>query len=331
MENNNWLNLIIEEAIEPELEICDPHHHLWDYPSNTYMTNDLLADLKSGHNIKSTAYMECGSMYRKHGAISMRPIGETEFAHNIATSAADNRDSDIRICESIVGFADLTEFSVPQILDNHQEISKHFVGIRHASAWDSNTTIKNAHTNPIKELFSDSNFRRGFAELGKRNLTFDAWLYHPQIPELTALAKAFPDQIIILDHLGGLLGIGPYSGKRREIFNYWKKAISNLADCPNVFAKLGGLVMPINGFGFHKNKFPPTSQELAETTRNYYLFMIDTFGPYRCMFESNFPVDKASCSYTVLWNSFKLITTGFSNAEKSALYRQTAEKIYRID
>ena len=190
--------------------------------------------------------------------------------------------------------------------------------------------MRNSHTNPPPGLLADAAFRRGFAELGKRGLTFDAWLYHPQLRELIDLARAFPETPIVLDHFGGPLGIGPYEGKRAEIFAAWKRDFRELAGCPNVVAKLGGLVMPLNNFGFHRRERPATSAELVEATRDWYLHAIDCFGPSRCMFESNFPVDKASGSYAVLWNSFKRLTAGFSAADTAALFHDTAARFYGL-
>jgi len=332
MNKQQWLSQIKEDILEPQLEICDPHHHLWDHPNNRYMFDELMADLTSGHNVQTTVYMECGSMYRADGPQALRPVGETEFVNGVAEMSASGLHGNPRVCASIVGFADLADGNtVEETLDGHINASSRFVGIRHASGWDANEEIKNSHTKPTEGLLGNRKFRSGFAELAKRNLVFDAWLYHPQIPELTDLAHSFPEQPIVFDHFGGPLGIGPYAGKRDEIFKYWKGVIAKLAECDNVFAKLGGLVMPVNGFGFHKRDRPAASLELAEATREYYLYMIEQFGPKRCMFESNFPVDKASCSYAVLWNSFKRITSDFSDSEKAALYRDTAIQIYRVN
>jgi predicted TIM-barrel fold metal-dependent hydrolase len=179
-------------------------------------------------------------------------------------------------------------------------------------------------------MLGTSAFRRGFGELASRGLSFDAWLYHPQIPELTDLAREFEETTIVLDHFGGPLGIGPYEGRRDEIFSQWRIDIAELAACPNVVAKLGGLVMPVNGWGFHKQDDPPTSDDLVRATRDWYLHAIDVFSPDRCMFESNFPVDKASCSYRVLWNSFKKIASSFDEREQDAMFRTTAERVYRL-
>ena len=332
MDRAQWLAQVEEEILEPGLPICDPHHHLWDTPQSRYMLDDLLADTQSGHNVVSTVYMECGSMYRASGPEAMKPVGETEFVNGVAAMSASGTYGESRLCAAIVGLADLSlGAAVGEVLDAHVAASARCKGIRHATGWDAHDEIRNSHTQPSAHLLADATFRTGFAELGKRGMTFDAWLYHPQIPELTALARAFPEQPIIFDHFGGPLGIGPYAGRREEIFAHWKDTVAELATCTNVVAKLGGLAMPVNGFGFHKAERPATSAQLAEATRPYYLHAIEHFGPSRCMFESNFPVDKASCSYAVLWNSFKRMTAGFSDCDKAMLYHDTATSTYRIE
>ena len=331
MDKNEWLAQVSEEIVEPDLAICDPHHHLWDHPQSRYLLDELLQDTGSGHNIVSTVFMECGSMYRAEGPEALKPVGETEFVNGIAAMSASGNYGSTKACASIIGYADLMlGAAVGEALDAHMSATPRFKGIRHAAGWDPNEEIRNSHTDPIEDLMGHPQFRQGFAELGKRNLTFDAWFYHPQIPQLTDLARAFPEQTIVFDHFGGPLGIGPYEGKYEEIFDYWKSAVEELATCENVVAKLGGLVMPINGFGFHKEPVPPTSDQLVRITKRYYLHMIEHFGVDRCMFESNFPVDKASCSYAVLWNSFKKMTEGFSATEQASLFRYTAERVYSV-
>ena len=322
----------MEEILEPARPICDPHHHLWDHPGRRYLLDELLADTGSGHNVVSTVFVECMSMYRAGGAAELRPVGETEFVNGVAAMSASGGFGPSRVARGIVSFADLTLGDrVGAVLDAHLAASPRFRGIRHAAGWDASDQIRNSHTNPPAGLFLDSRFRQGFAELGKRGLSFDAWLYHPQLSDLTDLAKAFGDTTIILDHVGGPLGIGPYAGRRAEVFAAWKAAIRALAERRNVVVKLGGLVMPLNGFGFHKRAEPIGSTELAEATRDWYLHTIDCFGVERCMFESNFPVDKVSVSYRVLWNSFKRIVAGFSAAERATLFHDTAVRIYRLE
>jgi L-fuconolactonase len=317
-----------EEILDPDLPICDPHHHLWDRPESRYVLEDLLDDTGSGHNIVSTVFVECAASYRTSGPVELRPVGETEFVDEIATAA---EASPTRVAAGIVSFADLNLGShVGVVLDAHLEASERFRGIRHAAGWDASDVVRNSHSLPSEGMLAQTEFRRGFGELAPRGLSFDAWLYHPQIPELTDLARDFPETTIVLDHFGGPLGIGPYEGRRAAIFEEWKKNLSELAACPNVVAKLGGLVMPINGFGFHKRDERATSDELVAATRDWYLHAIDVFSPDRCMFESNFPVDKVSCSYDVLWNSFKKIAAGFTEAERSAMFFGTAARVYRL-
>lgn len=327
-----WLAQVSEAVLEPELAICDPHHHLWDYPHNRYMFDELLADVGSGHNVRSTVYMECASMFRADGPEALKPVGETEFVNGIAAMGASGHYGDVRVCAAIVGFADLTLGpAVGEVLDAHAAVTPRFAGIRHASGWDASDAVRNSHTDPGPGLLADATFRAGFAELGRRGMTFDAWMYHPQIPELTDLARAFPGQTIVFDHFGGPLGIGPYAGQREAIAAQWRRDVAELAGCANVVAKLGGLAMPINGFDFHKQARPPGSDDLVAANGDYYRHMIECFGPERCMFESNFPVDKASCSYVVLWNAFKRLTQDFSVTERAAMFHDNAVRVYGIE
>ncbi|MEM1436727.1 MAG: amidohydrolase family protein [Pseudomonadota bacterium] len=331
MIRNQWLEQVTEPILEPDLPICDPHHHLWDHPQSRYLLDDLLADTGSGHNVVSTVFVECMSMYRAAGPEPMKSLGEVEFVNGVAAMAASGQYGATRACAGIVSYADLTlGAAVGDVLDAHQAASSRFRGIRHAASWDPSPDVRNAHTNPPRHLLEAPEFRAGMAELGKRGLSFDAWIFHPQIPELTALARACPDVTIVFDHFGGPLGIGPYQGHRLEIFDQWRRDLKELASYENVVAKLGGLVMPINGFGLHKQTVPPGSDQIVELTEPYYRHAIDVFGPDRCMFESNFPVDKQSVSYPVLWNAFKKLVADASPAEKAALFRDTAERVYRI-
>jgi L-fuconolactonase len=325
------LGLMVEEAIEPGLPICDPHHHLWDYPGSRYLIDELAADLGAGHRVTKTVFVECKQFYRREGPVEFRPVGETGFIDRIA-GPLETRSGVTDIAAGIVGFADLSlGHEVQAVIETHLEASSRFRGVRHASAWDESDRVHNAHTNPPRGLLGDKEFHAGLACLQKPGLSFDAWLYHPQIPELTNLARAFPDLTIVLNHMAGPLGIGPYAGHRKEVFGVWKGNMAELANCENVSVKLGGLTMSMSGFGWHKREAPAGSLELAEAMAPYYRSCIEQFGVQRCMFESNFPVDRASCSYTVLWNAFKRLTSGYSQAERSALFHDTAIRIYRLD
>jgi predicted TIM-barrel fold metal-dependent hydrolase len=335
--NSDWLALTAEEPLDPERPICDPHHHLWDGQTARvaprYLLDEILEDVRGGgHNVVSTVFIECGAMYRREGPEALRVVGETEFVNGIAAMSASGRYGTPRVAAAIVGTADLRlGAAVGAVLDAQIAAGGgRFRGIRRAAARDDDPAVPRHRTAPAAGLFAREDFRAGFAELAPRRLTFEAWCYHPQIPEVTALARAFPGTTIILNHFGGPIGVGAYAGRAREVYAGWRAAISELATCPNVVAKLGGINMEVNGFGWHQRPRPPSSQELADGTRHYYEFTIEKFGPGRCMFESNFPVDAVTCSYTVLWNSFKRLTAGASAAEKAALFHDTAARVYRI-
>jgi len=329
-EREAWLKLTVEETIEPELPICDPHHHLWERPNDRYLLEELLQDTGGGHRIVQTVFVECLSMYRKDGPQEMQPVGETEFVQGIADKNKSGHGL-TDVAAGIVGFADLTlGAAVAPVLETHIAASKNrFRGIRYISTWDASPDIISSRNVP-RGLLLDTKFREGFACLQKYDLSFDAWLFYPQLMELVDLARAFPDTCIVMNHIGGLLGTGPYAGKREEVFNDWKRGIAALATCRNVVIKLGGLGMPRSGFGWHERAVPPNSIELAEATAPYYRYCIEHFGVDRCMFESNFPVDKISYSYHVLWNAFKRITKDFSPQERAALFHDTAARVYRL-
>jgi predicted TIM-barrel fold metal-dependent hydrolase len=334
--NHDWLALTVEAPLEPDLPICDPHHHLWDRrPARVvprYLLDEILEDAGAGHNVVSTVFIECGAMFKPDGPEALRPLGETEFVNGIAAMSASGIYGKTRVAAGIVGTADLRlGDAVAGVLDAQIAAGGgRFRGIRRAAAWDPDPAVPNHRTEPPPQLFLRADFRAGFAHLARRRLTFEAWCYHRQIPDVTALARAFPDATIVLDHFGGPLGIGPYAGRAREVHAEWRVSISELATCPNVVAKLGGINMEVNGFGWHEKPRPPSSQALADATRHYYDFTIEKFGVDRCMFESNFPVDMVTCSYTVLWNSFKRLTSGYSAAERAKLFHDTAARVYRL-
>jgi predicted TIM-barrel fold metal-dependent hydrolase len=331
----DWLAQVREEILEPDLPIVDPHHHLWDFPAHRYLLPDLLADTGSGHKIESTVFIECTACYRADGASELRPLGETEFVNGIAAMSASGAYGPTRVAAGIVGLVDLTIGArAEEVLALHMAAAgPRFKGIRHAAAWEDKVPeIHNSHTNPPPHLYRDhAGFREGFAALGRLGLSFDAWLYHPQIADLTHLARTFPWQPIVLDHVGGPLGLGWYADQRQEILSAWRRDIRELADCANVSIKLGGLGMRINGFRFHHRERAPASQDLAEAWRPYVETCIEAFGVSRCMFESNFPVDKISGSYAIYWNAFKRLVAGASADEKAALFRDTAKRFYRLD
>ena len=333
-----WLDQVTEKIVDQDLEIIDPHHHLWPgtpgtdgvSAENRYLLEDLWNDTQSGHNVVKTVFVECGQGYYESGSEAMKPVGETKFVVGVAEEA--KQDVSKAQIEGIVGHADMMlGESAREVLEAHLEEGKgRFKGIRHGASWDESDEIRNSHSNPIQSIYLDDEFQKGIEQLDALNFTLDAWNYHKQIKELTELAKCFPNLKIVQNHFGGPLGIGPYAGRREDVFSVWQESIAELAERDNVFIKIGGLAMPINGWGWHKRELPANSDEFIESHGRYYLHAIKCFGVERCMFESNFPVDKRSISYPILWNGFKKIVEDFSTEEKEYLFYKTAAEFYSL-
>jgi predicted TIM-barrel fold metal-dependent hydrolase len=328
----DWLAQYTEEVIDPSRPIVDPHHHLWDRGGQRYMIEELSADIASGHNIVATVYVEARSMYRATGPEALRPVGEVEFANGAAAMSASGGYGPAAICAGIVGHANLSLGEAARaVLEAEIAAGQgRFRGIRHSSAFDADPDVGHMYTTRPKGLLLDPTFRKGFACLAPLGLSFDAWMFHPQIGELTDLARAFPDTKIVLDHCGGPVGLGRFANRREETFAVWKASIQEIAKCPNVVVKLGGLAMRLLGYDFHQRPRPPSSEEAAAAWRPYIESCIEAFGPGRCMFESNFPPDKGQCSYQVIFNAFKRIAAPYSEAEKTALFSKTATEVYRL-
>jgi L-fuconolactonase len=331
--NDAWLAKQPPEPIlDPELPIIDTHHHFWDHPDHRYLLHELLADLNTGHNIVATVFLECRSMYRASGPQEMRPVGETEFVNGIAAMSASGGYGTTQIAAGIVGYADLTlgDRVAPVVEAHIRAGGGRFRGVRHSAGWDASDTIGNSRPDMQPHLYERADFRAGLARLAAMGLSFDAWLYHPQLSDVVSLARAFPGATIIMGHTGGVLGYGPYAGRRNEVFASWKQSISELAGCPNVILKLGGMMRRLAAFDYGTAAAPPSSEELAGYWRPYMETGIELFGADRCTFESNFPVEKVGTGYASLWNAFKRIAASASPDEKRALFAGTARRAYRL-
>lgn len=327
--NNEWINQVAEVVIDPSREIIDAHHHIWPGDTMNYDLDEFVGDTNSGHNIVGTVFLECHAAYRDDGPEHLRCVGETEYVAEAAARSVDMKGP--ASIAAIVAHADLTGDRLDEVLDAHEAAGRGlFRGIRHGAACDPNPETLAIPGPAMPGLLAMTSFRRGVARLGERGLTFETWLFHHQIKEFIELARATPGTTMILDHFGTPLGVGQYADKREEIFATWQEDISALAECPNVYAKLGGMAMPDNGFGWHLDDKPPTSDEFVQAQRRYYDHTIACFGPDRCMFESNFPVDRLSLGYGVLWNGFKKIAAGFSNEEQDLMFAGVARKVYRL-
>jgi predicted TIM-barrel fold metal-dependent hydrolase len=329
----DWLARHTEEILEPGLPIVDPHHHLWDRPGYRYLFPELLADVGSGHNIHATMFEQAASMYRADGPDELKSLGETEFVTGVAAMSASGKYGTTRCIAGIVGYVDLRLGArAKDLLERHIATSGgRLRGIRNGSTWSDDPTLKVFGGGAPQGLLLDKSFREGFAALVALGLTFDAWTFQTQLSDVVDLARTFPQARIVLNHVGGPVGIGPYAGKREEAFAAWRAKIQEIASFPNTYVKLGGLGMKMIGFDFFERPEPPSSQDLEKAWRPYIETCIAAFGPQRAMFESNFPVDKGSCSYQVLWNAFKRIAAGYSADEKTALFSGAAKKAYRLD
>lgn len=330
---DTWTKLRNEAVLEPTLPIIDPHHHIWDDERGRYLIEEFAEDVNSGHNIVATVFVEAGTMYRVSDLAAMQPVGEIEFVNGIAAMSASGRYGRSHLCAGIVGHADLTlGDKVQPVLEALIAAGNgRFRGIRHGVTWDTGNAAKFGKRQAPQHQLLDPTFRQGFAHLQPLGLSFESWQFHPQLPDLVDLLRAFPDTHVILNHVGGLLGIPPHDGNRAEIFALWHRHIRELAQFPNLSVKVGGLGMLYCGWDFHLRDVPPSSEELANAWRPYVEACIEAFGPDRCMMESNFPVDKQSCGYGVLWNAFKRITKSYTVTEKSALYHDTAGRVYHLN
>lgn len=328
-ELERWTRQSVEEALEPSLRIVDPHQHFYDNDRGRYLLHEFLDDTNSGHRVVATVYVETGSMYRQRGADELKPVGEIEFVRGIAAMSDSGQYGEIEVAAGIVGHADLRfgDRIVPVVEAMIEAGGGRFRGVRQNATWDTGGAAW--HRNP-RHLLLDANFHKGLRHLVDRQLSFDAWLFYPQLVDLVPLLKRFDDATIVLNHSGGILGLPPHDGRRDEVFRSWRDQLRKLSVFPNLSVKVGGLGMIRCGWGYHLRDKPPLSEELAGTWRPYVETCIELFGPERCMLESNFPSDKQSCSYSVLWNTYKRIASVFSESEKAALFADTAIRTYRL-
>ena len=333
--DNDWLSLTKEPTLEPELPICDPHHHFWDLrpqsiPYQRYLLHELIADISSGHNVRSTVFVEARSMYRADGPVELRPVGEVEFVQGLAAASASGIYGPSLAAAAIVGHADLKlGEGVTPVLEALQAASPNrFKGIRHNVTWSPDPALENRESEGI---LANSQFQSGARVLAQMGLSLDTMLSFPQLPELAEFAKAVPELKIILNHIGGGNRVGIYANRDDEVLTLWKQGIASVAACPNVTVKLGGMGMPRWGFGWHRREIPIGSEELAQSMSPWIDYCIEQFGPDRCMFESNFPPDKVSHSYNVLFNAFKRLSRSYSASERSAMFHDTATAVYRIE
>lgn len=325
-----WLAKRTEPAIDPEQMIIDPHHHLWDRAGSTYLATELLADTGGSHRVTHTVFVECRSKWDRDAEPHMAPIGETRFVAGEAAEMAERAGAYIG---AIVSHADLMlGEAVGEVLEAHAAAGAGlFRGIRHSTAWDSDPAPHNAHTGSTQHMMGSPEFVQGARTLASMGFSLDTWLYHPQVDELVELAAAVPELTIIIDHLGGPLGVGGYSEQRDEVRSAWQQSMTAAAACSNIVLKVGGIGMDnVYGTGWSMLDAPPSSEEVAAYWSDDVRWCIDTFGPDRCMFESNFPVDRQTLPYSVLWNAMQIMAADYGAPEKADLFAGTAGRTYKI-
>lgn len=330
-----WYAKVVEAPLEADLPIIDAHHHVWSVAPaegfQPYGIEPLLADTTgAGHRIIATVYVDGHSGYLRTGPEALRPVGETAYADALAEEGLRRNGGACQVCAAIIPHADLQLGArVGEVLDAHRAESARFRGIRYMTAIDPD--LPPIYGAREAGLMTRPAFREGFAELARRGLSFDSWLFHPQLSELVDLARGFPDASIVLDHSGGPLGIRRYAHRRAEGFAEWRAGLAQAAACPNIVLKIGSLNMSYTGLDATGLPSPRGSEETARVQREHVLTAIDLFGPERCMMESNFPVDKMSISYGILWNTFKRITAGFTRDEREQMFARTAAMVYGLD
>ena len=334
--SNDWLAQVQEEILEPDRAIIDPHHHLWKKRFNQdYLLPELFSDTGSGHNIVKTMFMECRAFYNRDAPDHLMSVGETETIAELAKQSREDSDNQAYIA-GLVAHTDLcrageSEEDFLEALAAHKKSSNGLLkGFRHSAARDRRPEDLFIVSAAPPYLHGRESFRKGLRMIAEQGLTYDTWHYHHQNLDFLDLARAVPECTMVLDHFGTPLGVGVYKSCKDEIFQEWKQEIREIAKCENVYAKLGGLAMPDNGYGWHVADCPPTSDELVHAQERYYMHTIECFGPDRCMFESNFPVDRLSINYHVLWNAFKKMAAGFNEEEKHAMFYGTAESVYSL-
>lgn len=317
-----------EEPLDPDQRIVDAHHHLYERPGIRYLLEEYKTDLASGHNVQATVFVQARYMLRDSGPESMRSVGETEFATAVAEECEST--GGVRVGAAIVGQADFTlGDGVRPVLEAHIAAGgRRFRGIRHVAAWDEDASLLNSNYPTTPDILSAPAFRAGFSHLAPLDLTFDAWIFYTQLAQLAALARAFPGTAIVLNHCGGIVRTGRHLPLRNDVYPKWLAGMRDLAACPNVMVKLGGLGMPLSGFATPTNT--ASSQELAQIWRPWIEQCVELFGTKRCMYESNFPADSVSHSYGVGWNAMKRIASGLDQNGKDDLFWRSATCFYKL-
>lgn len=326
-----WLAQVAEPAVEPELPIIDPHHHLWDVESAFYHAPELVADVNAGHRVLATVFVECKAHFDNDAPAGFEPVGETRFAVAQAQAAAQLPQGHAGLVKGIVAYGDPFVPNPQGVLEAHLEDGQgRMRGVRVRAAWHADPAFAAPHGGADEHLIASPELDRYCAILAEMGLVLDLWVYHTQLDQAAELARRHPRLAIVLNHCGGPLGIGPYADKRAAVREAWSRSLGRVAANDNVAVKIGGLAMPRTGLSFADAAKPASCVELVERWTPYVRTCIELFGADRAMFESNFPVDKGSCNYVSVWNAFKLLSAGYPDAARRKLLAGTANRVYGL-
>lgn len=331
-----WLSRAVPEpALAPDLPIIDAHLHFWDYNGHFYGVEAFAQDaLSSGHKLAATVFVESGTRLHATGPEHLRSVSETEFAVGISAMAATSTWTTTRVAAAIVAHADLTwddELLQEALCAQAAAADGRLRGIRQRAKADPDPVVAGPVRSAPLGLFRDPRFRHGLKRLAAMNLSFEVSIFHPQLRDVIDLARAVPEANLVVIHSASPLGFGSYAGREAEVHAKWRASMRELATCPNVSVKLGGLLMCLGNFDFSKAERPPTAEELVKLWNPYIADCVELLGADRCMASSNFPVEKAGIPYGVIWNMFKRVTAGCSTAERQFIFSGTARRVYRLD
>ena len=334
--DDDWLGLVQEELIDPEVAVVDPHFHLMSAPFR-YDLYQWVADLSSGHQVIATVHTQAGQAHhRTAGPDHLKPVGETEFLLGVVDSV-ERQPGGPEVCTGIIGGGDLTRGAgaVAELLDAHIALARErFKGVRMNLFWsytkDGSMVPVDGSGDIVERL------REGVNELTQRNLSLDLICYHSNLLQVARIAASFPNTTVVVNHLGTIVDTRSSPAARQVMIDAWREGIDAISSHPNVRMKLGGCANPVVGhsmpemLAFRKRSKPATSEELAAAYSPWVDYVVKRMGSQRCMFESNFPLDKGSCSYRTLWNAFKRLSRQYPPEARRALLSQTAIDTYRL-